>query len=120
MLFGSTSRNKPSRFALEIPDNLIEKTENKRVFQKNFNEIKLNQKFPIKSLSASAKAFNHIEKQQHSSNSFLVGDVVVHKVFGSGTVLSAKPMGNDTLLEINFDKVGSKKLMANYAKLQKI
>jgi DNA helicase-2/ATP-dependent DNA helicase PcrA len=34
-------------------------------------------------------------------------------------VLSAVPMGNDTLLEIAFDQSGTKKLMANYARLQK-
>ena len=29
-------------------------------------------------------------------------------------------MGNDTLLTIAFDKVGTKKLMANFARLQKM
>lgn len=120
MLFGSTSRNKPSRFSLEIPESLIEKTENKRAVQKTFNDIKLNYKAPVKSLSASARTFNHIEKHQNNASFFVAGDVVVHKVFGKGNVLSARPMGNDTLLEINFDGVGNKKLMANYAKLEKI
>lgn len=120
MLFGSTSRNKPSRFSLEIPESLIEKTENKRAVQKTFNDIKLNYKAPVKSLSASARTFNHIERHQNNASFFVAGDVVVHKVFGKGNVLSARPMGNDTLLEINFDGVGNKKLMANYAKLEKI
>ena len=120
MLFGSTSRNKPSRFSLEIPESLIEKTENKRAVQKTFNDIKLNYKAPVKSLSASARTFNHIERHQNNASFFVAGDVVVHKVFGKGNVLSARPMGNDPLLEINFDGVGNKKLMANYAKLEKI
>ncbi len=120
MLFGSTSRNKPSRFSLEIPESLVEKTENKRAVQKTFNDIKLNYKAPVKSLSASARTFNHIERHQNNASFFVAGDVVVHKVFGKGNVLSARPMGNDTLLEINFDGVGNKKLMANYAKLEKI
>lgn len=120
MLFGSTSRNKPSRFSLEIPESLVEKTENKRAVQKTFNDIKLNYKAPVKSLSASARTFNHIEKHQNNASFFVAGDVVVYKVFGKGNVLSARPMGNDTLLEINFDGVGNKKLMANYAKLEKI
>ena len=120
MLFGSTSRNKPSRFSLEIPESLVEKTENKRAVQKTFNDIKLNYKAPVKSLSASARTFNHIERHQNNASFFVAGDVVVHKVFGKGNVLSARPMGNDTLLVINFDGVGNKKLMANYAKLEKI
>ncbi len=49
-----------------------------------------------------------------------VGQRVRHKVFGAGTVISAKPMGNDTLLEIAFDEKGTKKLMANFAKLENI
>lgn len=106
MLFGSTSRNKPSRFSLEIPESLVEKTENKRAVQKTFNDIKLNYKAPVKSLSASARTFNHIERHQNNASFFVAGDVVVHKVFGKGNVLSARPMGNDTLLEINFDGVG--------------
>ena len=48
-----------------------------------------------------------------------VGDQIVHPNFGRGMILSAKPMGNDTLLEIAFDNVGTKKLMANYARLEK-
>ena len=39
--------------------------------------------------------------------------------FGEGEVLSVRPMGADTLYEVMFDKVGTKKLMATYAKLQK-
>lgn len=120
MLFGSTNRNKPSRFALEIPEDLVEKTENKRIIQKSYTDIKLNIKAPAKSVSASARTFTHFEKSQNPSASFSAGDIVVHKVFGKGTVYSAKPMGNDTLLEIKFDNIGNKKLMANYAKLERI
>ena len=49
-----------------------------------------------------------------------VGDTVLHKAYGEGVVLSAKPMGNDTMLEIAFTKAGTKKIMANYAKIEKV
>ena len=52
--------------------------------------------------------------------SFSAGDMVSHKIFGKGMVISSKIMGNDTLVEIAFDKVGTKRLMANFAKLKKI
>ena len=52
-----------------------------------------------------------------SGDSYSIGDTVRHKAFGTGVVLSAKPMGNDTLLEIAFEKAGTKKVMANFAKL---
>lgn len=48
------------------------------------------------------------------------GDRVMHRVFGSGTVISVKPMGGDHMLEVRFDKVGVKKIMATFARLQKI
>ena len=48
---------------------------------------------------------------------YTVGQIVNHKTFGQGMILSVTPAGNDTLLEIAFDKVGTKKLMANFAKL---
>ena len=51
---------------------------------------------------------------------FQVGDRVRHRVFGEGTVLSITPMGNDNLVETIFDRVGTKKIMANFAKLQKV
>lgn len=47
------------------------------------------------------------------------GDRVYHKTFGEGTVRSVRPMGNDSLLEIAFDTVGVKKLMAGFANLEK-
>ena len=50
---------------------------------------------------------------------FSVGDTAIHKTFGTGVVLKVTPMGNDTLLEIAFDRAGTKKLMANYANLSK-
>ena len=55
-----------------------------------------------------------------SGDSYSIGDTVKHKAFGTGVVLSAKPMGNDTLLEIAFEKAGTKKVMANFAKLTKV
>lgn len=49
-----------------------------------------------------------------------VGDTVQHVSFGTGVITSMTPMAGDILLVIQFDKVGQKKLMANYAKLTKV
>src|SRR5699024_9438743 len=49
-----------------------------------------------------------------------VGSRVRHKTFGEGMVVSIRPMGKDSLVEVAFDKVGTKKIMANFAKLEKI
>ena len=55
-----------------------------------------------------------------SKISFQTGDTVKHNVFGKGVVVSAVPMANDTLLEIAFENTGTKKLMANFARLEKL
>mgnify|MGYP003306943693 CR=1 FL=1 len=43
------------------------------------------------------------------------GDMVLHTAFGKGMVLSVLKMSSDALLEIAFDDVGTKKLMAKTA-----
>ena len=52
--------------------------------------------------------------------SYSVGETVKHKAYGTGVILSMQKMANDTMLEIAFEKVGTKKIMANYAKLEKV
>ena len=59
------------------------------------------------------------KKSASATAQFAAGDRVKHLTFGTGDVISVKPMGADVLYEIVFDKVGTKKLMATYAKLKK-
>ena len=44
-----------------------------------------------------------------------VGDGVEHRAFGKGTVLTVRPMGPDSMLEVAFEKEGIKKLMLSSA-----
>jgi hypothetical protein len=57
---------------------------------------------------------------QNKPEIFAVGDRVSHATFGNGEVFSAKPMGNDVLYEVVFERVGTKKLMGNFARMKKI
>ena len=43
------------------------------------------------------------------------GDMVTHKAFGKGMVVSVQKMGGDALIEVAFDNVGTKKLMLKSA-----
>ena len=54
------------------------------------------------------------------ASNWQVGDRVHHNSFGDGQIMSVTPMAGDTLLVIQFDGAGQKKLMANYAHLTKI
>ena len=55
--------------------------------------------------SAASSGLPHLDK----------GDAISHRTFGKGMVLSVRPMGNDALLEVAFDGVGTKKLMLRAA-----
>ena len=43
------------------------------------------------------------------------GDMVQHAAFGRGMVLTVTKMGGDALLEVAFDDIGTKKLLAKTA-----
>ncbi len=55
-----------------------------------------------------------------NTSHFAVGERVRHRKFGDGTVVSAKSFGNDAILVIDFDTAGTKRLMAAFAKLERI
>ncbi len=119
MLYGSTKTNRPSTFINEIPIEYLNMTDSSVVVR---NSSELAKKAVSKpTLMASAKEFGAIPQQAPSGRvDFKAGDSVNHSVFGNGMVISARPMGNDVLLEIAFDTVGTKKLMAKFARLTKI
>ena len=125
MLFGSTTYNKESCFVSEIPDELLERTgERKKTFLYG-SAYKDSGKatavgVPSASGAAPKKQPFYQKPAVKSGVTYSVGDTVLHKVFGKGLVMSAQRMGNDTLLEIAFDKAGTKKLMANFCKMEKL
>ena len=111
MLFGSTNRNMPSRFLKEIPEELC-----------SFEGYRHSPAKP----SYDTVHKSYLDRNPYSSPSpapkadtakYAAGQRVSHKAFGEGLILSVKPMGGDTLLEVAFNTVGTKKLMAAYAKL---
>ena len=61
-----------------------------------------------------------LKKAQKTEAEYSVGEKVLHNMFGEGIIVSVKKMSNDAMLEVNFDNVGTKKIMANFAKLTKL
>ena len=57
-------------------------------------------------------------KPQNNSKDYEVGMTVKHKKFGVGVITKMEPEGEDTKLEINFEKFGFKRLMANFTPLE--
>lgn len=68
---------------------------------------------------ASPRGVSSQPKRPASFETFDKGDRVKHSNFGAGTVLSVRQMGGDVLYEVEFDRVGTKKLMASFARLKK-
>lgn len=153
MLFGSTTRNRPSRFLEEIPEeykNVISEVSvygggysSKQYkpttfgFGGGFYDNAYNTygyapssgggsdygggssvgKDYSSARNISAKPAKSAPAK--STETYKIGDSVKHRAFGTGVILKVTPMGNDSLLEIAFEKAGTKKVMANFAKLVK-
>jgi len=147
LLYGQTQYNPISRFVTEIPESLVthEEDENDSFFSQRvtggakvyFHDssaystqrsqsgygsygVKKSYSSKIPTNNERSQSSEPLFKTQNASKEiFAPGDRVVHGTFGEGEVLSVRPMGADTLYEVMFDKVGTKKLMATYAKLRK-
>ena len=111
MLFGSTNRNMPSRFLKEIPEELCSFEGYRRAPAKSEYSSGRTSYLDINAYSKAPAA------PKTSAAKYAAGQKVSHKFFGEGLILSVKPMGGDMLLEVAFNTVGTKKLMAAYAKL---
>ena len=117
MLYGRTTAALPSRFLKEIPEDVVVR---KGLFygaapertpyptQSQYHSRQTAQR--ARSFLASAPSAQNAPKLELNK-----GDMVNHTAFGRGMVLSVMKMGGDALLEIAFDDIGTKKLMANTA-----
>lgn len=126
MIFGMTNRNRVSRFVEEIPETLIEHTRSRDysarpVSMPSFGGAKpFGEALKTKSVAEAGGFMPKPRVKPAPAGTYRVGDTVLHKAFGTGLIVSATPMANDTLLEVAFDKVGTKKLFANFARLTKV
>ena len=116
MIFGQTQHNVTSRFIREIgKEHYIKQdnyTKNKDMHDNSVTEVQslsLQQQIAMAKRQTAVKATN---------TAYEAGERVSHMIFGEGTIISATPASNDYMLEIAFDKVGTKRIMSNFAKLE--
>ena len=113
MLYGRTSAALPSRFLKELPEDEIVKKgavdRPKPSYHSDFGgyQPQYVPKKPIVNYQAAV--------QKQPTLQLSKGDMVQHTAFGRGMVLSVMNMGGDALLEIAFDQLGTKRLMAKSA-----
>ena len=118
MLYGRTNAAMPSRFLRELPQNEIQRKGGYTTAQikKDFEGYEC----PLctKTTATWSAPKNVYANRTPTSGPVLElnkGDMVNHAAFGRGMVLSVMKMGGDALLEIAFDQIGTKKLMAKTA-----
>jgi len=121
MLYGRTTPGMPSRFLQELPEADIVRKGQLPPRSSYFNDSFSSWEKPAYNYSKPAA------RPYHTMNSTVSaapktpllelnkGDMVQHTAFGKGLVLSVMKMGNDALLEVAFDQIGTKKLLLKAA-----
>ncbi len=127
MLYGHTMNNRISRFVEEIPQNLVKGRRTAPISTPSFGygaqgyagTNRAPQPKPHQPVSVlhNAATIAPQKKTPSADLNLRPGDMVEHKAYGRGMVISSLKMGNDALLEIAFDEKGTKKLMANTASI---
>lgn len=128
MLYGKTESRLPSRFIDEIPDHLLDKQVDRA---RTVNVIKdsapktnygIGKKTTLDSVISAygITTASAVTAEAPVSFDFKKGDRVFHKKFGEGMICDINPTGADAEIEISFDRVGTRRLLASFAKLEKI
>lgn len=137
MLYGRTSTNQPSRFLEELPEGPVEwlgKKEARSGCGDREDPAGVGGAAPGGDTAARPAHGPGISRSRRAPRpvrdpgftapkaaqaadlpSLERGDSIRHRTFGHGMVLSVRPMGNDALVEVAFDGVGTKKLMLRAA-----
>ena len=133
MLYGRTNAALKSRFLREIPEDCVVHKGGTRTqpqasafssygtYSGAYGSFDQNYRRPASQEIAARERMKRSEQSVFTSQSkasypeLNKGDMVLHAAFGRGMVLSVMKMGGDALLEIAFDDIGTKKLMAKTA-----
>jgi DNA helicase-2/ATP-dependent DNA helicase PcrA len=102
-LHGNESFNRVSRFVKEIPKNCIDEVRLKTAISR-----------PVSFQS------HHSKLEEAESSGFKLGQRVSHSIFGEGVILQFEGKGPNSVVEVKFAKIGTKRLVMQYAKLQAI
>ncbi|MBE6958340.1 MAG: ATP-dependent DNA helicase PcrA [Ruminococcaceae bacterium] len=118
MLYGRTTPAMGSRFLRELPQDEILKKGGFVAPTPRYDYHDTEGYYPRPAGEWKAPKSAYVTKPAAPSKpipEFNKGDMVSHAAFGRGMVLSVMKMGGDALLEIAFDQIGTKKLMARTA-----
>ncbi len=115
-IFGKTAPSIPSRFFDEVPE---EYTEEAGSFRSGLAKgaAKVGVFYPERPRS---RMVYERPREDNEAAAFKPGDTVEHRKFGRGRVITAQQFGSDAILQIDFESIGTKQLMAKFAKLTRV
>jgi DNA helicase-2/ATP-dependent DNA helicase PcrA len=124
--YGDYRASAPSRFIDEVPDELMERAEPRvpSFFQQAPGGGAAYGASPYRRGRGGPDRFREeqpayrYEDEDQSRPGLEQGMRVRHAQFGVGTVLSVEPVDGDAKLVVRFAAVGTKRLLAKYAKLE--
>ena len=145
-LYGTTTFSMPSRFIDELPSEVLDEDaiENVKVSERKSKTFLDDEYSSVDSMLSSKSSFfssgiskkkskfglsvdsflkningvSNVVKPTNNSKDYKVGMMVKHKKFGVGVIKNIEPEDDDFKLEIEFEKAGFKRLMANYTPLE--
>ena len=118
MIRGETQWSKPSRFLKEMPAELFESPVREsriKEMPRNTAKITARQAFQAKAFQPKTFTVNTSEGLDYG-----VGDKVFHVKFGTGIVTEILEGGRDYEVTVDFEKAGTRKMFASFAKLKKL
>ncbi|MBR3132864.1 MAG: DNA helicase PcrA [Clostridia bacterium] len=145
-IFGSTSCNKISRFLKEIPKELLEGYEeafgemeetksygdyryewkygqsvasvNSYKIGDTSSVVKKKPEYAFRTAESFLSNLNKTKNENVDVSIYRAGQRVFHKKFGEGKINYVEQEGDDMKVDITFDKIGHKRLMAKFAGLE--
>ena len=115
MLYGRTSATSVSRFLKEIPESCLQRKGNNYPQRPSYNTADQSTRFRSSESSNYLSAAFNKQPPSVPCPVYQPGQLVNHRMFGRGMILTVVPMGGDALLEIAFDQVGTKRMMSKTA-----
>ncbi len=115
MIYGRTAASVASRFLREIPEDCVRKLGSYHTVNSNSYASAYTYTVPQREQPRRTTPQYNYAQTSKPVLDLNKGDMVQHTAFGRGMVLSVVKMGGDALLEIAFDEIGTKKLMAKTA-----
>jgi DNA helicase-2/ATP-dependent DNA helicase PcrA len=102
-IYGQEKCHKASRFLRELPEDCVE-------------EIRMQSQ--VSRPKSVGKFSNTFTLETFANTGFKLGQQVAHAKFGEGVVLNYEGSGAQSRIQVNFEEVGSKWLVVEYANLQ--